>query len=91
MTPKDETGKLYYRDGYDGEEVFLFDPDSFSNDETKNYVIKFLTPSFDGNKIAFGVAPNGSESAITLIMDVNTKKLYPEKYIEGGAGRTIEI
>ena len=57
----------------------MFDPDSFSNDETKNYVIKFLTPSFDGNKIAFAVAPNGSESAITLIMDVNTKKLYPEK------------
>ncbi len=78
-TPEDETGKLYYRVGYEGDEVFLYDPETFSSDTTKKFVINDLSPSDDGSKIAFEVAPNGSESSTVLIMDVASRKLYPEQ------------
>ncbi len=78
-TPQDETGKLYYRDGYEGKEIFLYDPQTFSSDTTKKFVISNLSPSDDGAKVAFEVAPDGSESSILLTMDVENKKLYPDQ------------
>jgi prolyl oligopeptidase len=79
MTPSDETGKLYYRDGYEGKEILLFDPKSFSQDTTKKFVISSINPSVDGSKVSFDVAPNGSESAVLLTMEIGTLKIYPEK------------
>lgn len=78
-TPEDETGKLYHRIGYEGEEELLYDPETFSEDTTKSYVISSLSPSLLGSKIAFEVAPNGSESSTMLIIDVKKKKLYDEQ------------
>ena len=78
-TPGDETGKLYTRNGYEGEEIFLYDPQSFSQDSTQKYVITSVAPSDDGSKVAFEVAPDGSESTVLLIMNVNDKTLYPEQ------------
>src|SRR4030042_2512624 len=57
-TPADETGKLFYRDGFDGNETLLFDPDKYSADTTQKYVISSVSPSIDGSKVAFDVAPN---------------------------------
>ncbi len=78
-TPADETGKLFYRDGYGGQESFLFDPTTFDTDTTQKYVISGLSPSNDGNKIAFEIAKGGSESSTLLIMDVEKKELFPEQ------------
>jgi len=78
-TPEDETGKLFYRDGYEGKEIFLYDPQAFSPDTTQKYVISDLSPSDDGSKVAFEIALDGSESSILLTMDVKNKKLYPEQ------------
>lgn len=77
-TPADETGKLFYRDGFEGKETLLFDPDKYSADTTKKYVISSVSPSIDGSKVAFDVAPNGSESSVLFTMDVKNLKLYPE-------------
>jgi prolyl oligopeptidase len=73
MTPADEKAKLYFRDGYEGEESLLYDPDTFSSDTTKK--IFSNSPSPDGSKVAFHIFPNGP----LLIMDVENKKLYPEQ------------
>jgi prolyl oligopeptidase len=78
-TPSDETGKLFCRDGFKGEEVLLFDPKSFTNDSTLKYVISSINPSLDGSKISFDLSPNGSETAFKLTLDVETKTLYSEK------------
>ena len=78
-TPADETGKLFYRDGFEGNEVLLFDPETYGTDTTQKYVISEFSPSIDGSKTAIEVAPNGSESSIMLIMEVDTKELYPEQ------------
>lgn len=77
-TPADETGKLFYRDGFEGKETLLFDPDTYNADTTQKYVISSVSPSIDGSKVAFDVAPNGSESSMLLIIDVTNLKLYPE-------------
>lgn len=78
-TPKDETGKLYTREGYKGSETLLFDSRTFSGDRNIQYVISKISPNDDGSKVAFTVAPNGSENEVLLIMNVAAKTLYPEK------------
>jgi len=78
QTPSDETGQLYYRKGFHGKETLLFNPSS-SPDKESHTVIGTISPSFDGSKVAFTISKNGSEDAVLLIMDVATKKLFPEK------------
>ncbi|MGQ8336446.1 prolyl oligopeptidase family serine peptidase [Sunxiuqinia sp. A32] len=79
MTPEDETGKLFMREGFEGEESLLYDPETFSDDTTKHYVISSFLPSNDGTKVTMEVAPNGSENGVLQIMDVKKKEFYPEK------------
>ena len=78
-TPADQTGKLFYRDGFEGTETFLFDPQKYGSDTTEKYVISAISPNLDGSKVAFVVAPNGSENSVVLTMDVKTKILDEER------------
>jgi prolyl oligopeptidase len=75
ITSSEEKEKLYFREGYEGEESLLYDPDTFSSDTTKNNVIYGNSPSPDGSKVAFYIFRDGP----LLIMDVENKKLYPEQ------------
>lgn len=78
-TPSDETGKLYFRDGFHGNETLLFDPSGYAKNNGDYYTVGTIAPSDDGSKIAFSIFPNGSENAVLLIMDVNKKTFFPEK------------
>ena len=75
--PAENVGKLYYRDGKNGKEILLYDP--MSNSKGKTYSINYFVPSEDGKKIAFGLAEGGAEVATIYIMNVDNKKMYPEK------------
>ncbi len=77
-TPEDEVGKLFMRDGFEGEESLLFDPTSYG-DTSLTFVVGDISPNEDGSKLAFTVSPNGSENATLLIMDVETSELSPEQ------------
>ena len=77
-TPEDETGKLFTRDGFEGSERLLFDPHSYGED-TLDYVISSVSPTFEGDKVAFTVSPNGSENTTTLILSVTDGTFYPEE------------
>jgi prolyl oligopeptidase len=79
QTPADETGKLFYRDGLSGEESLLFDPLTYDTLSKRQFVISAHYPSLDGKKIAFEIAPNGSESSELIVLDVESKQLFPEK------------
>ncbi len=79
QTPEDETGKLFFRDGFEGKEQLLYDPESFDTASDKTYVITALYPSDSGEKLAFQIAPDGSEDALLLIMNVEDKSLYSEQ------------
>ncbi len=78
MTPEDEVGKLFMRKGYEGEEVFLFDPNDYNKEEGKQYTVGSIIPNEDGSLLAFTVAANGSESSTILVMDMATKQLLSE-------------
>ncbi|MCC2547641.1 prolyl oligopeptidase family serine peptidase [Hymenobacter sp. BT175] len=85
--PQDQQPKLYCRDGYQGAEVLLFDPESF--EKGKMYTINTFTPSFDGSKVAFALSEKGSEVGQGLVMEVKTRQLYPERLSPlalGGSG-----
>lgn len=75
----EENGKLYHKLGYKGVEKLLFDPETYKKSDGLNYSISSITPNEKGDKIAFEIAPSGSESAELLIIDSNGK-LYPEVY-----------
>ncbi len=77
QTPDDEIAKLFYRDGFEGEEQLLFDPEKY-RDDTLSYSISSFYPSHDGSKVAFEIAPNGSESAILHIISAETQQLHLE-------------
>ncbi|MBX0292332.1 prolyl oligopeptidase family serine peptidase [Hymenobacter sp. HSC-4F20] len=75
--PQDEQPKLYYRDGYQGTEKLLFDPESFESG--KVYTINEFAAAYDGSKVAFSLSEKGSEIGEVRILEVKTQKLYPER------------
>ncbi|MBK1895387.1 prolyl oligopeptidase family serine peptidase [Chryseobacterium paridis] len=76
--------KLYYRKGFKGKEELLYDPTTFistfdpESKQKHNFIINFLSPSWDGSKIAISMSENGKEISEVIIMDVKTKHIYPE-------------
>src|SRR6187401_2476388 len=81
-TPGDETGKLYIRKGFEGQEELLFDPTEYSKDKMKKYTITNCRPTDDGSFATINIAADGSENGEILIMDVIKRTLYPEKIDE---------
>jgi prolyl oligopeptidase len=67
--PNEQTQKLYLREGLNGAETLLIDPDKFSTDKVR-YAISYFVMSPDGKYIAYGVSPNGSEQITLRIFEV---------------------
>ncbi len=78
-TPSDETGKLYYRDGFEGRETLLFDPSDYQSGGRGTFVVSNVSPTDDGKTVAVSVAADGSEDDVILVMDVESATFYPEK------------
>jgi len=76
--------KLYYRKGFDGKEELLYDPSTFvstfdpTSKQAHHFSINFLSPSWDGSKIAISLSENGKEASEVIIMDVATKYIHPQ-------------
>jgi prolyl oligopeptidase len=68
----EEVVKLYMRDGWNGEEKLLLDPNKFATAGGPHYAINHVSPSFDGRYVAFGVSPGGSEDAVLRVVDAGT-------------------
>lgn len=82
--PEDQTGKLYFRKGYEGEEVLLLDPDKYKNDSGKTYTISSVNPDRLGNKVGVILAPDGSENGELLVLDQTGEQIgEPLELVEG--------
>jgi len=79
FTPEDETGKLCSREGFEGEEKLVYDPDTFTGDQGSRYVISSVSPDYYGEKVAVSVAPNGSENSTMIIVDTECGTIHPER------------
>lgn len=79
--PEDQTGKLYYRNGYEGQEKLLLDPEKYKEASGSTYTISNLIPNNEGNRVAVILAPDGSENGELIILDENAQQI----------GNTLEL
>ncbi len=77
IRPEDQQAKLYYRNGYKGEETLLFDPETVA--KGKVYTISKFSASEDGSKVNLVIAEKGAELGELLVIDVKSKKLFPDR------------
>src|SRR6188472_694786 len=77
----ENVGKLYYRDGWKGNEQLLFDPAGFVPTGAKPgdvATIVSYTPSPDGRHVVLGLSAAGAEYSELRPIEVETRKLLPE-------------
>jgi prolyl oligopeptidase len=70
--------KLYVRDGVNGKDRLLIDPETFSAAAGSHLSIHGYRPSPDGHYIAYQLAAGGSEESVLHIYDVQNGKDLPE-------------
>jgi len=70
--------KLYYRKGFSGTEELLYDPKEFKPESGFNYIINYIYPDWNGEKIVISLTKNGEEFSEMIIMEVATKNLLPD-------------
>ena len=81
-THKDkEKAVVYWREGENGEERVLLDPNTWSTDGTVS--LGLWVPSWDGKKVAFTRKPNAADEAILHVLDVDTGTWSEVDVIEG--------
>ncbi len=78
--PGEAVGKLYYREGINGEEQLLFDPINYVDGKT--LTLQSVSPSHDGKMIVIAYSEKGAEVSTLKVMAVDTKtfmkdSIYP--------------
>jgi prolyl oligopeptidase len=76
----ENVGKLYFREGWNGEERLLFDPVSFRKGEVTS--IQTIMPSLDGKRVVLGLSASGAETSEIRVLNVDSgtilaDSLYP--------------
>ena len=72
---------IYVREGRDGKERVLLDPNAWSTDGSS--ALGDWRPSWDGKLVAYAVRKNNSDEATMHVMDVATGKVSDVDVIEG--------
>lgn len=82
---EERTAKIYYRNGFNGKEELLYDPDTFvstfkdNRDKSdRQFIVNLLSPSWDGSRLAISLTENGKEISEIIIVDVDKKYIHPE-------------
>jgi prolyl oligopeptidase len=75
----EDVPRFYVRDGIDGQEKLLVDPQKFDGPNGQHASLSFAQPSPDGKKVAFGVALAGSEQTTLHVLDVTSGTLSSDK------------
>jgi len=68
--PDEQQSVLFVREGLDGEERVLVDPNPLLEDGTAS--LDWWHPSRDGKRLAYGISEAGSEMATLHVLDVDT-------------------
>lgn len=70
--PNEEVAKLYYRENFSGEEMFLFNPKNYDSLSKINYI----QPSWDNSKIVIGLSSNDKEFSKLVTLNLKSKKVF---------------
>jgi prolyl oligopeptidase len=73
----ENVGKLYYREGWNGTEMLLFDPSNYKAGVTT--VVQSFLPSWDGKHVALGLTASGAEWSELRVLHVSRRELLPDK------------
>nr|HEX4318429.1 prolyl oligopeptidase family serine peptidase [Kofleriaceae bacterium] len=81
---------VYYRDGDNGAETLLFDPNEWSSDGSAG--LGGYWPSHDGTRVAYSVKEHNSDETVTRVFDIATRanladELTGTKYSGASWGR----
>lgn len=83
--PRRDAGKekttVYWREGHEGEEKVLLDPNAWSPDGSTSLGVWAV--SYDGKRVAYTVKTNNSDEATLYVMDVATGKKSDVDVIAG--------
>lgn len=74
----EETTKLYSRHQIEGEEILIFDPKTYKQQSPNTYYINYFNPSWDNSSIVISLSKDDEEISELIILDVTTKKRYPQ-------------
>lgn len=69
LAPGDSKRRLYVRDGMNGPERLLVDPDKVGSPDEK-LAIDWFVPSPDGRHVAYGTSPRGNEDSTLRIVEL---------------------
>lgn len=75
--PGADIRKLYVRDGLNGPERLLVDPEKLGTKD-RHYAIDFFRPSLDGKYVGYGLSAGGSENSTIYVVDANTGRVLPD-------------
>ena len=67
-----EKAIYYWREGLDGKEQVLLDPNRMSTDGSVS--IGFVKPSWDGKRVAYSIKRNNSDESTLKVLDLDTGK-----------------
>jgi prolyl oligopeptidase len=76
-----EKGVHYWKEGEEGEEKVLLDPNTMSKDGTVS--VGGVWPAWDGKKVAYTLKANNSDESTLYVMDVATLKVSEVDTIAG--------
>jgi prolyl oligopeptidase len=74
--PGADNVKLYVKEGNSAERL-LADPELLTKGGV-HYSIDYFQPSLDGNLVAYGMSPGGSENSVTHVLETATAKVLPD-------------
>jgi prolyl oligopeptidase len=73
--PGDRQFKLMLREGLDGPEKLLVDPQLEAQRTGQPHAVNYYRPSWDGKYVAYGMSAGGSEDASLYLLEVASGKL----------------
>ena len=73
--------RLVMREGLNGAERTLVDPEVESRAHGVPHAVNFYTPSWDGRYVAFGISAGGSENATLHVLDVKSGQRVGEPLV----------
>lgn len=69
--------KIFYRKNQEGKEILIFD--QIEHNYGKDYIINFIQPNPNGDKLVISLSKNGNEISTMRILDLVSNKLLPEQ------------
>ncbi|AZI38617.1 prolyl oligopeptidase family serine peptidase [Epilithonimonas vandammei] len=82
---KERTAKVYYRNGFNGKEELLYNPENFKSSlkdtpgkSSHQFLVNLLSPSWDGSRLAISLTEDGKEISEVIVIDVDNKYVHPE-------------